>query len=496
MRFSGLIADYLFAAASPFGQSAGGGRSLSLESYLSDPHTVWAIVLAVTFPAVVIVLGEAISRLDRRESPLGDPLRLVRNYAMPTLAIQLFLINVVGLDFDHTLVRIASTLFYLFAIAAALGIVNAVVFRSAEADSWRSKMPALFLDLSRFIFILVGTSIVLSQVWGADLGKLVTALGVGSIVIGLALQDTLGNIFAGISILFEKPYVEGDWIRYNDYLGRVVEINWRSTRLETHHGDTVIVPNGEMAKSVLMNENNRSKPRYETFDIGFSYSHPPNEVKQVLLETVASTEGVLAEPPPQVFVQGYGDSSIDYQIRFAVYDLATLPAITDNFVTRIWYSAKRHGLNIPFPIRTVYHYNGPAHDHDQDRSESIIGIGAAERILPIDVTKSGDDIRIQQFGAGETIIRRGESVDDLHLIVSGRVGIRTKSHLPPTPLSAGEIFGVQPVLRDESAAYSITALEDAMVVLISKETVLEMVATKPGFAFELEQIIENRQGEA
>lgn len=471
-------------------------ESFSLDSYLSDPRTVWAILLVLGFPATVIILGEAISRLNRRNSPLTDSLRLVRNYAMPTLAIQLFLINVAEFDFDDTLVRISSTLFYMFAIAASLGIVNAVVFRNAEADSWRSKTPALFLDLSRFIFILVGTSIVLSQVWGADLGRLVTALGVGSIVIGLALQDTLGNIFAGISILFEKPYVEGDWIRYNEYLGQVVEINWRSTRLETHHGDTVIIPNGEMATSVLMNENNRTKPRYETFDIGFSYSHPPNEVKRVLLETVASTEGVLLEPPPQVFVKGYGDSSIDYQIRFAVYDLATLPAILDNFVTRIWYSAKRHGLNIPFPIRTVYHYNGPAHDNDQGRTESKIGMGAVERILPIDVAKFGGDIRIQQFGVGETIIRRGDPVDDLHLIVSGRIGVRAKSHLPATELCAGEIFGVQPVLRDEPSIYGVTATEDAMIVLISRETVMEMVATKPGFAFELEQIIENRQGEA
>ena len=466
-----------------------------IDVYLSDATTVWAIVLVVCFPALVIVLGEIITRLDRRDSLLVDPLRLVRNYAVPSLAIQLFLIHVVGYDFDSTLVRLASTLFYMFALAAALGIVNAVVFRSAEADSWRSKVPALFLDLSRFIFILVGISIVLSQVWGAKLGELITALGVGSIVIGLALQDTLGNIFAGISILFEKPYIEGDWIRYGDYLGQVVEINWRSTRIETHHGDTVIVPNGEMATSVLMNENNRRKPRYETFDVGFSYSHPPNEVKQVLLDTVTETDGVLAEPPPQVFVKGYGDSSIDYQIRFAVYDLATLPSITDDFVTRIWYSAKRHDLNIPFPIRTNYNYNGPAEDRAGDRREASIGIKAAKRVLPIDLDDDNLQIRIKQYGRGEIIIHKGEDVDHLFLIVSGAVTIRPSDHLPPTELSAGEIFGVQPVLRDEPAPYVVRAAADATIVLLSRESVMDMVATKPGFAFELEQIIENRQGD-
>ena len=468
----------------------------TIESYLSEPTTLWAIGLVLAFPAVIILLTEVITRLKRRGSELVDPLRLIRNYALPSLAIYEFLVRVVAVPSDDALVRLALTLFYMFSLAAALGIINTVFFRSAEEESWRSKVPALFLDLSRFIFILVGISVVLSQVWGADLGKAITALGVGSIVLGLALQDTLGNIFAGISILFEKPYVEGDWIRYGDYLGQVVEINWRSTRIETHQGDTVVVPNGEMAKSVLMNENNKTKPRYETFDIGFSYSHPPNEVKQVLLDTVTETEGVLTDPAPQVYVTGYGDSSIDYQIRFAVYDIATLPSITDNFVTRIWYSAKRHGLNIPFPIRTVYHYNGPSHDRQDELSENRIGIGAAGKVLPLDVdqitNRIDGDVRIRRYGRGETIIHRGDDVDDLHLIVSGDVAIRPQSHLPPIHLDIGEIFGVQPVLRDEPAPYNVTAHSDAMIVLIARETVMEMVATKPGFAHELEQIIENR----
>lgn len=467
-----------------------------IDGYLSDPTTRWAIALVVVFPAAIIVLTEIITRLKRRGNELVDPLRLIRNYALPSLAIHQFLIRVVGMPADDSLVRLALTLFYMFTLAATLGIINTVFFRSAEEESWRSKVPALFLDLSRFIFILVGISVVLSQVWGADLGRAITALGVGSIVLGLALQDTLGNIFAGISILFEKPYVEGDWIRFGDYLGRVVEINWRSTRIETHQGDTVVVPNGEMAKSVLMNENNKTNPRYETFEIGFSYSHPPNEVKQVLLDTVTETDGVLATPPPQVYVTGYGDSSINYQIRFAVYDIATLPAITDNFVTRIWYSAKRHGLNIPFPIRTVYHYNGPAHERHEEMSENRIGLGAAGKVLPLDVDQIGNraagDVRIRRFGRGETIIHRGDDVDDLHLIVSGDVSIRPETHLPAVHLDVGEIFGVQPVLRDEPAPYNVTAVTDAMIVLLARETVMEMVASKPGFAHELEQIIENR----
>lgn len=451
-----------------------------------------AVALVIGFPLVSILLGEAIARLKRKESTLVEPLRLIRNWAVPSLVAYLFLRYVWDQPADQATVMIAATLFYLFSLSAVLGIANAILFGAAATDTWRARVPALFLDLSRLVLVLIGTSIVLQQVWGQDLTKLLTALGVGSIVIGLALQETLGNVFAGVSILFEKPYVEGDWIRYESHLGRVVEINWRSTRLETHFGDTVVVPNGEIARSVVLNENNRTKPHYETFDIGFAYDHPPNEVKQILIETVSRTDGVLADPPPQVYVLGYGDSSINYQIRFAVYDMATLPAIRDSFVTRIWYAAKRHELNIPFPIRTVFHYNGSVTDTLKTQSESAMGLGALKRVLPMESSEQNQDVRVKRFGAGELIIRKGQDVDELHYIVAGRIGIRRESHLPPVQLGVGEIFAVQAVLRDEPSPHDVQALEDTMVVQLGRETVMEMVATKPGFAFELEQIIENR----
>ena len=470
--------------------------STQFSSIVADPWFGWAVALALALPAAVIVLGEWAMRLRRRGSPLEGPIRLIRNGAIPSLAVYLFLMNVWQLDTQLPIVRLAATAFYLFSLAAVLGIVNSVVFTTADTESWRSRVPALFLDLSRFILVLIGTSIVFSYVWGKDLSGLLTALGVGSIVIGLALQDTLGNVFAGVSILFERPYVEGDWIRYGEHLGQVVEINWRSTRLETHFGDTIIVPNGEMARSVLMNENNRVKPRYETYDIGFSYAHPPNEVKRVLLGTVAGTEGVLDDPPPQVYVMGYGDSSIDYQIRFAVYDLAGLPAIRDNFVTRIWYAAKRNGLNIPFPIRTVYHYNGPVHDTIESQRDDEIGRTAMRRVLPVDEIQSSTPTGVERFGLGEVIFARGDYVEYLHLIVTGRVELRTQSHLPPIKLAAGEIFGIQSLLHAQPSGYTATAACDTVLVRLSRQSVMDLVATKPGFAFELEQMIENRAATA
>ena len=460
-----------------------------------EPWLAWAAALAALFPAAVLVLGEVVARLRRDDHPLAGPLRLARNGAVPLLVGRLFLTRVLEWPADAISVRLVSTGFYLAALAAALGAANAVLFRRADRASWRARVPALFLDLSRFVLVLVGTSVILSTVWGQDLGGLLTALGVGSIVIGLALQDTLGNVFAGIAILFEKPYQEGDWVRFGDHLGRVREINWRSTRLDTHRGDTVVVPNGEIARGVLTNENSGTTPRYETFAIGFSYDHPPNDVKAVLLETVRATAGVMAEPPPQVFTTGYDDSSIGYEVRFAVDDLGSLPAVRDDFVTRVWYAARRHGLNIPFPIRTVFHYDGPGVAEEESRRERTLGREAVADVLPVEEGSALPERAVlKRFAAGERITRLGEATRQLHLIVSGRVALTGMGE--PLRLGPGEIFGITSLLRKRPSEFDARASEDAVVVCLDEELVMDLVDSKPGFALQLERTIENRHGAA
>ena len=460
-----------------------------------EPWLAWPAALAVLFPAAVLVLGEVVARLRREHHPLVAPLRLTRNWAVPLLVGWLFLTRVLEWPADSTLVRLVSTGFFLVALAAVLGAVNAVLFRRADRASWRARVPALFLDLSRFVLVLVGTSVILSTVWGQDLGGLLTALGVGSIVIGLALQDTLGNVFAGIAILFEKPYQEGDWIRFDDHFGRVREINWRSTRLDTHRGDTVVVPNGEIARGILTNENSGTTPRYEVFTMGFSYDHPPNEVKAVLLETVRATAGVLPQPEPQVFTTGYDDSSIGYEVRFAVADLGSLPAVRDDFVTRIWYAAKRHGLNIPFPIRTVFHYDGPGKEEAETRRERTIGREAVADVLPVEAgSPLPERAVLKRFAEGERITRLGEATRHLHLIVSGGVVLTGMGE--PLRLGPGEIFGITSLLRKRPSEFDARAFEDAVVVVLDEELVMDLVRSKPNFALQLERTIENRHGGA
>ena len=464
---------------------------------VTQPWFAWAVGLLVGFPLSVVALNEVIRRLKRRGSAAVAPLRAVRDQALPVLAALLFALYVLDLPSTTTFVKVVATLFWIVAIYALLALLNTVLFTEAK-DTRRANVPTLFRDLSRFILILVGIAIVLSAVWGFNLAGLLTALGVGSIVLGLALQDTLGNLFAGVALLFERPYSEGDWIQVEGTTGRVVAINWRATRLVTRDNDLVTIPNGTIAAGAVLNESAQDEPGYESYIIGFSYDDPPNKVKRIMLETVKATPGVLEVPPPLVRTISYDDFAITYQVRFAIQDFAQLPAITDAFATRIWYAAKRGGLAIPFPIRTLHHYEGEKLEQAAFESAYADGLSQLAEVTPFEpeTDTQAELLSLRHFGSGEPILAEGERGEVLYLILAGEVGMTFETvageALEVTRLGQGELFGATTLLRGEPSRETFTALEDVETIALSPDAVMRMAERRPSFARALEELIETR----
>ena len=325
------------------------------QSLWEQDWFIWGAILIIVFPFATLFLGEVIYRAKSKNKLLVATLRIVRNFIFPSLAIFILLNKILGLSQETTPLRIVQTALWLFTLHGSLTIVNGLLFDQAQSGSWQANVPRLFRDLSRVFLILCGVAIVLSLVWGTDLGGVFAALGVGSIVIGLALQDTLGNLFSGIALLFERPFDEGDWIEVDSTIGKVIEINWRSVHMLTRELEMLVIPNAVLAGATIRNYRRPQKLHIETIDLGFSYDDPPNKVKQVMIETALGTKGVLHRPEPVVQTISYDDSSICYRVRLFLSDYDKVPTIRDEFVTRVWYAAERYSLNIPFPIRTLYH---------------------------------------------------------------------------------------------------------------------------------------------
>ena len=458
----------------------------------------WAVGLLVGFPLAMLLMGEAILRLRRHNRPIVTTLTILRSLVLPTLAALLLLMNVVGLPRGHAAVRVVETVMWIFLIHAALSFVNDVVFASAAEGSWQSRFPKLFLDLVRLILVLIGACVVLSTVWGADLTKLAAALGVGSIVIGLALQEPLGNVFAGMMLLFERPIAVGDWIQIDGTTGKVVQITWRSVHIETGTRELRIVPNSSLYKGSFSNLSRPDTLRTEVIELGFSYDDAPNKVKFTLMAVLRGIEGILAEPRPVIRTVAY-DSTVRYHVIFTVARQEGVAAAHDEFLTRAWYAARRQGLTPAFPTRRS--------DAGDQADLAAWGVARPAELLrrfpqfsvANDEALAGLDskVTVTTYSRGERLISEGERLPGLYLILSGKASLLIRDAAGQeheiAQVGQGEYFGESTLLSGQASEVSVTALEDLEVLVIPPEAVHTLVEGIPRLGREIGNVLDVRR---
>ena len=461
---------------------------------------IWAIALIVGLALSIIILGEVIYRLQHRRRPIAATLQVVRNFVLPMFAFMLFVQYILQRPASDEIVKSVQTLFWVCVLHASLSLLNAIIFEQAKADTWRARVPKLLIDLFRLFLVLLGTAIVLATVWKADLAGLVTALGVSSIVIGLALQDTLGSVMSGIALLFERPFSVGDWLEVGDIQGQVIDINWRAVRLITFEREMVIIPHKLMGNEIIRNFSRPQSLHAERIRVGFSYKDPPNLVKHVLHSTALETEGILKNPDPHIFTISYDDSSITYEVKFFIADYSQLEEIRDRLMSRLWYAAQRNSLTIPFPTRTLYHFHEPTSHAEGTSKKFTESLQSLPAFVPLNKSVDRDTaagISLQHFGIGETVIKQGTENNSLYIVVSGSAMMTLKDAIDHNHemliVKIGEFFGEMTLFSGETSPISVTAVEDLEVTMISASEVNQMIDRQPNFAREISQILETRR---
>ncbi|AFZ45889.1 MscS Mechanosensitive ion channel [Halothece sp. PCC 7418] len=231
----------------------------------------------------------------------------------------------------------------------------------------------LLLEKTSYIFTLA-LGVLLAGVVafpGLSLGDIIAALGLGSVAIGFAFQDIFKNFLAGILLLLQEPFRIGDQIIVAGYEGTVEHIDIRTTRIRTYQGEEVIVPNA----TVFTNEIQvRTAYNYRRTDlgVGVDYNTPLPTAQQLLKNLIQNVEGVLDYPEPEIDLVGFGDSSIDFVLR---YWTQPQQQIVRRVQTKAIIAIKREfdeaEINIPYPIRTVYYY-------DQQRFNDYLPINGQE----------------------------------------------------------------------------------------------------------------------
>ena len=472
----------------------------SFSDFFAQDRYLYGLLLIIGVPVLVIVFNELIYRLDKGVRNLSPPIRLIRNVILPLAAITIVFTQVVGYTRDTNFVKIIETIIWIMVINALIAIINVLFFTGGEKSLIKSKVPQLFLDIFRVFMVLLGGAIVLSAVWGADLGGLVTALGLGSFVLGLALQDTLGNLFSGIALLYEKPFSEGDVIKIEDYIGTVIEMNWRAIRLLTRENELVVIPHLVIGQGIIENYSRPTRAHILKVNLGFAYDIAPNRVKDALMETCLATPGILHDPLPEVKTSEYADSQIVYEIEFAIMGYMTHEEIMDDFMTRVWYTSRRYDLTIPFPQLDIHQRKDPTSILQEKSVRLNQVLDTLPNLLPIDRHNIKDLIggaELEHYGKGEYVIRQGDLTGTLYVLIEGKARLSTADkngkQIKVSTLENGDFFGEITLFTDKTGSFSVLAMSDLEVLAISPSEVMTMIERNPRLAHYLDKTMDLRR---
>lgn len=357
-------------------------------------------------------------------------------------------------------------------------------------------VPQLFRDLARGIAFLGVLALTAVFFLHKDPGSLLVGSAVLSVAIGFALQETLGNFFAGLALRLARPYTLGDRMEVLAHTGSVQKIDWRSTALLNSQGDLVIIPNAKLAQEAMINHSSPTPVTGRLIDVGLAYRHAPNLCKAVLLEAIASVNEVLSEPVPEIYIMNFGDSSVTYRLRFFIMDFAERFRIDSLVREAVWYHTQRANLEIPFPIRNVYHLE-PQHGPDLAREvKSLLDTVDFFSILAQeDLEELSRRAILQTYAKGEHICRQGEPGDSFYIIKGGLLGVSAVDSQGDVFLSVemkpGQYFGEMALLTGEPRSASVLAKTDAEVLRLGKEDLRHLLRVSP----EVEQMISKRLAE-
>jgi small-conductance mechanosensitive channel/CRP-like cAMP-binding protein len=348
----------------------------------------------------------------------------------------------------------------------ALGIVTLLVVTAI--NPWRvDRTPEHFPNIVQDtiiigVFLVAGTSVMQE--------KFLTTSAVGAVVIGFALQDTLGNTFAGLAIQIEKPFRTDQWVRIGAFEGRVVAITWRATRLQTKNGDAVIVPNNIVSKEAITNYSEPGGSTRLFVDVGASYLVPPNDVKAVLASALRDASHVLREPAPELVVADFGASAITYRIKFWVADYGVDDVARDQVRSHIYYAFRRAGIEIPYPIQVNYRApdTTPALASQVERAAYVDAVDLFAPLSAEDRQELQGAARDRIYGAGQTIVRQDDDGDSMFVIGRGRVRITIRpSETEVAVIPAGGHFGEMSLLTGQPRTATVTAITDCLLLEIA-----------------------------
>jgi small-conductance mechanosensitive channel len=349
-------------------------------------------------------------------------------------------------------------------------------------------------------FIYLGAALsIIAFVFDLPVRTLVATSGVFAIVLGLALQSTLNDVFSGIALNLGRPYSVGDWIEVEGGVrGQVVETNWRSTHLLNDTNDLVIVPNSTLAKATLTNLTGNDSVHGSKVVIRALPTRTPAAIEETMRTVLLSANSILKFPPPSVSVTGLDGSSIEVELSFKVASLGQTGIAKNEIFDLVYRHAKAAGIQLSTsanaPMEPV---SGDSLKHPGTPWRLLTSIPLFSALTEDEMETVANSMTRCTFKKGVVIAPQNASMTSLMIVRSGVVSVELDNEdgvrrEELTRLAPGDLFGERGVLMGAPEPATMRALTFVVVYEISKERLASVMHERPALVEELSQLLAKR----
>lgn len=460
---------------------------------LEEIQDVRTVALGIGFAVLAWLLSWTVLKKNERSAA-----------RIGAIFLALFIILKVAAWFSlipHALDRVTrglSTFSFLVAVGRSLLLI--VTHGLVRRSSGRLP-PRIVLDLVQGV-AFIATVLLSLDASGLKPTSLLATSAVLTAVLGLSLQETLGNLFAGLAIQGEQPFQVGDWIQFDtdaSRSGRVVEINWRATKIITSDRVTITVPNGVLARAPIANFSSPEPHARRGVVVGVPYDSPAG-VARILAQAAERVSGVCAHPPPDAVIVEFAESAIRYRVRFFITEHGRTTEIQGGVLSNCIAALRRADIFIPFPVRRVELIRQTEVDTKKSEEARLRRLLITNSLVSILSEEAQEELvqkcHFVRFARNEPIVRQNETGEELYVITHGSVRVFLGNEGQITHLAnlgPTEFFGEMSLLTGEPRAASVYANEETELIVVGHRALRAVLEKDPAAVDAIAPAIAQRQ---
>lgn len=419
-----------------------------------------------------------------------------------------------------------SERFYLYVDAAFIFFIIFFLIRLADAciqiicrlRGIPYPLPKVLHGLILGVIYLVILFVILRDILRINITPFLATSAILTMILGLAFQGVLSNILSGMSLHFTKSFHKGDWIQVGSDEGKVIDTNWRETRILDRYSNIVVLPNNKVASEKITNFSQPSRSSALTLTVKASYEASPTSVLEALLEAASDVPDVSSSPTPEAYALSYDDFGISYLLKFWITDFDRKNPIKSEVGRKIWYKFKRRNIEIPLPLsdkvsdvlQIMRAREGlPVMELDKERNyqnllrSSFLRYTEGERageplVSEEEVRDLADSVRKVKFAPGETIFKQGERGESCYIVSSGRIRgeivymEKGKSYRTDFKVERGGIFGEMSLFTGMPRTATGVVEVESELLEIKAEGFARLLERNKGLADVIAEIVSTR----